>query len=490
MDDHEALKTSGEYLQALKKMKPHIVKDKLLDNPYDDEDIKKGINVVALSYEKAMDDNHKDYMTVKSPYNQKVINRFNHIPQNKEDLKRKQRMISTLAKDVFCAQRCVGSDALHTLHIGTYKVDKTTGFKTEYHKRFLKYLKYIQDNDIAPCGAVTDGKGDRSLPPGEQEVKDSYLHIVKETDDGIYVSGVKTPITMSIYSEEIIVIPGLQYSEKDSNCAVAFAVPTDTKGVEIFVLGPEIKSLKGKYSPTHGRKYLNKEGMIIFNNVFVPKERIFLCGEYKYASVFANIFATLHRFAYTACKPALYENMTGAAMLISEYNGTQGEYFLSNTSEKVFEIYKTAIMIKGLSKAAIEDAEETESGAMMPDPVYANMGKFIASESFHQTISILQDMAGNLPANLPYEELLKDEKYRTQMEKLLSRKKGITIEDQYSLNELIRVLVASNEGGLLQFGSKHGGGNKEAEKVAIYANSLRMMNTCKNHMKKMFKDLD
>jgi 4-hydroxyphenylacetate 3-monooxygenase/4-hydroxybutyryl-CoA dehydratase/vinylacetyl-CoA-Delta-isomerase len=448
----------------------------------------KGVNVVSLSYDYARDEKYKEMMTVKSPINNKVINRYNHIPMNREDMIKKQQMINTLAKDLFCAQRCVGSDALHTLHICTHKVDKSTGGKTEYHKRFLKYLKYIQDNDIAPSGAITDGKGDRSRPPSEQEERDSYVHIVKETEEGIYVSGVKTPITMSIYSEEIIVVPGFQITEAERKCAVAFAVPADAEGVEIFVLGPEIKSLKGDYSPTHGTKYLNKEGMVVFNNVFVPHERVFLCGEYKFAATFANTFATLHRFAYTACKPAVYELMTGAAMLISEYNGTQGEYFLSNNSEKAFEIYKTAITVKGLSKAAIIDAQETESGAMLPNPVYANMGKYIASESFHNAISLLQDMAGNLPANLPYEELLNDKKYRDSMKKLLSRRKGISIEDQYALNELIRVMVASNEGGLLQFGSKHGGGNREAEKVAIYGNSLRNMNACKNHMQKMARD--
>jgi len=488
MHNDEILKSSEEYRQALRKMKPHIVKNKRLENPYDDEDIQKGMNVVSLSYDFARDEKYKDFMTVKSPYTGKIINRYNHIPMNKEDMRNKQRMIHTLAKECFCIQRCVGSDALHALHIGTYKVDKSTGFKTEYHKRFLKYLEYIQGNDIAPSGAVTDAKGDRSLPPSAQVEKGSYVHIVKETDEGIYVSGVKTPITMSIYSEEIIVVPGLQFGKDDSDCAVAFAVPTDTEGVEVFALGSEIKSLKGDLSPTHGKRYLNKEGMVVFNNVFVPKERVFLCGEHNFAAVFANLFAILHRFAYCACKPAVYENMTGAAMLISEYNGTKGEYFLSNTSEKVLEVYKTAITVKGLSKAAIEDASVTESGALLPDPVFANMGKFTASENFHHAISILQDMAGNLPVNLPYEELLKDEKYKETMKKLLTRKKGISIEDQYALNELIRVMVASNEGGLLQFGSKHGGGNKEAEKVAIYGNSLRAMNACKNHMQKMSRE--
>jgi 4-hydroxyphenylacetate 3-monooxygenase/4-hydroxybutyryl-CoA dehydratase/vinylacetyl-CoA-Delta-isomerase len=464
-------------------MKPNIIRDKLLTKPFEDEDIQKGANVVSLSYDRARDPKFKELMTVKSPLTGKVINRFNHIPKTKADLEEKHKMIYKLAQETVCAQRCVGSDALHTLFIGTQMVDKNNKSETNYHQRFLKYLRYIQDNDIAPAGAVTDGKGDRSLPPHEQEEKCSYVHIVKETDEGIYVSGVKTPITMSLYTEEIIVIPGLQYGESDKDCAVAFAIQGDAEGVERYVLGPEVTSLKGEFSPFHGKKYLNKEGMVIFNNVFVPNERVFLKGEFKFAAIFANLFATLHRFAYTACKPALYDLLSGCAMLISEYNGTKGEYFLSNTSEKIFRIYKNSILVRAMAKAAIQDAEETESGALLPDTVYANMGKFISSDYLHEAMSILQDMAGSLPPNLPYEELLKDEKYKGQLKKLLLRKKGIPIEDQYALNEFIRVVVASAESGLLQFGSKQGGGNKEAEKVAIYGNSLRHMSKCKKFVK-------
>lgn len=485
MDNQESLKTPKEYMDALKALKPNIIKDRLLEKPFEDEDIQKGANVVALSYELARDPKYKDFMTVQSPINGKIINRFNHIPQTKGDLRKKLKMIKTLASEVFCAQRCVGGDALHTLHVGTYQVDKSNKFKTDYHQRFLKYLRYIQDNDIAPTAAVTDAKGDRSLPPHLQEEKHSNVFIEEETDEGIYVSGVKIPITMSLYTEEIIALPGLQYGEKDKDFAVAFAVPADAEGVERYVLGPDVTSLHGEYSPSHGLKYLNKEGMIIFNHVFVPKERVFMCGEYRFAATFANLFASLHRFSYTACKPAIYDIMTGTAMLISDYNGTKGEYFLSNTSEKIFEIYKTSIIVRGMAQAAVHSAQETESGAIFPDTIFANMGKYISSEYFHEAIRILQDMSGGLPPNLPYEKLLKDEKYRHQMKKLLTRKKGIPIEDQYKLNEFIRVLVASNEGGLLQFGSKHGGGNKEAEKVAIYGNSLRNMSKCKKHVKRM-----
>jgi len=125
MGDQEILKTSEEYEKALEAMRPNIIRDRLLEKPYEDRDIQKGRNVVSVSYDFARDPKHKDTMTVKSPLTGKVINRFNHIPETREDLSKKLMMINTLAKEVACAQRCVGSDALHALYIGTHQLDKS-----------------------------------------------------------------------------------------------------------------------------------------------------------------------------------------------------------------------------------------------------------------------------------------------------------------------------------------------------------------------------
>jgi len=485
MSKQDRVKTSEDYVNALKKLKPNVITDRLLDKPYEDEDIKRGMNVVSTCYDYAKHPDYHELMTAESSLTGNKVNRYNYIPRTKDDLRKRIKMVHALARETICAQRCVGGDALWALWIGTHQLDKTNKGKTDYHGRLKKYLEYIQENDIAPAGAVTDAKGDRSVAPAEQEEKDTYVHIVKKTDEGIYVSGIKTPITMSVYAEELIVMPSMQLSEFDKSCAVSFAIQADAEGIERYALGEEVKKLEGEHSPTHGRKYLNKEGMIIFNNVFIPNERIFLCEENKYGAIYANLFATMHRFSYLACKPALYDVMTGAAMLISDFNGTKGEYFLSNSSEKIFQIAKAAILSRGMAKAAIEEAELTESGAMLPNEVFTNMGKYMATDQFPMAVSILQDMAGGLPVNLPYEGALKSSKYGENVSKLFKRKKGITPQQHYKLNEFIRVLVASTEGGLLQFGSKHGGGNKEAEKVAIYANNLRHMFQCK----KLVKDI-
>ncbi len=485
MSKMDRVKTSEDYVNALKKLKPNVITDRLLEKPYEDKDIIKGMNVVSTCYNFAKSPEFNELMTAESSLTGNKVNRYNYIPRTKDDLRKRIKMVHSLARETVCAQRCVGGDALWALWIGTHQLDKSNKGTTNYHERLKKYLEYVQENDIAPAGAVTDAKGDRSISPAEQEEKDTYVHIVKKTDEGIYVSGIKTPITMSIYAEELIVMPSMQLSEYDKSCAVSFAIQADAEGIERYALGEEVKSLDGEHAPTHGRKYLNKEGMIIFNNVFVPNDRIFLCEEHKYGAIYANLFATMHRFSYLACKPALYDIMTGAAMLISDFNGTKGEYFLSNTSEKIFQIAKAAILSRGMAKAAIEESTVTESGAILPDEVFTNMGKFMATDLFPNAVSILQDMAGNLPVNLPYEGVLKDKKYGENVDKLFKRKKGITTEQHFKLNEFIRVMVASTEGGLLQFGSKHGGGNKEAEKVAIYANNLRHMFQCK----KLVKDI-
>jgi 4-hydroxyphenylacetate 3-monooxygenase/4-hydroxybutyryl-CoA dehydratase/vinylacetyl-CoA-Delta-isomerase len=289
---------------------------------------------------------------------------------------------------------------------------------------------------------------------------------------------------MGPYAEEICVLPGRQFAEHEKDFAIAFAVPGDAEGIIRFVLSPEIKALEGEFSACHGKKYLNKEAMIVFENVFVPWERVFLCGESQYAGRYADFFATVHRFSYCACKPAVFDLLSGAAALISEYNGTEGKYLFSDSKGKLFEILKNSDMIKGMGQAAIKFAKETDSGAVLPDPKYANIGKFISGEQFPKAISILQDMAGSLPVSLPHENLLKDKEYGPKVKKVFARKEGITPEDHYRLNELIRTIAASDEGGLLQFGTRHGGGTVEVEKATIYTQNLKKLQQCKKMAKR------
>lgn len=140
-------------------------------------------------------------------------------------------MTRLLCRTAGCAQRYLCHDALNALYENTHLVDSI--LETEYHPKFLEYLQYLQDEDLTTCVAMTDAKGNRSKRPHEQHDPDLYLRICKKDKKGITVKGIKAIVTGAPYTHEIIVLPCRAMTEKDSDYAVSFAIPIDTKGIEM-----------------------------------------------------------------------------------------------------------------------------------------------------------------------------------------------------------------------------------------------------------------
>ncbi|MBP8987285.1 MAG: 4-hydroxybutyryl-CoA dehydratase, partial [Spirochaetes bacterium] len=230
------LKTPSDYIESIRSLNRIIYMfGQKIDNTVDHPIIKPSLNAVAMTYALAQKDEYNDIMTAKSHITGNIINRFTHIHQSIDDLVKKSKMGRLLGSQTGCCfQRCVGMDALNALSMTTYAIDKT--YNTTYYQRFLQYLEYVQNNDLVCDGAMTDPKGDRSLPPHKQDDPDLYLRVVKELKDGIIVRGAKAHQTGAINSHEIIVMPTIAMREEDKDWAVAFAVPADTPGI-IYIYG-------------------------------------------------------------------------------------------------------------------------------------------------------------------------------------------------------------------------------------------------------------
>jgi len=170
------------------------------------------------------------------------INRYTHVHQNVDDLIKKVKMLRVLGQRTgTCFQRCVGLDGLNALYTTTFEMDKK--LDTNYHKKFLEYLKYIQNKDLMVAGSMTDPKGDRSKRPSEQSDKDLFLHIVEKNSDGIVVRGAKMHQTGIVNSHEILVMPTQALQKGDEEFAVSFAIPVDVKGI-IHIFGRQSNDLK------------------------------------------------------------------------------------------------------------------------------------------------------------------------------------------------------------------------------------------------------
>lgn len=300
------LRTGEQYVEGIKSRKyvKVYVMGKLVDDVTSSPFLRPSVLAFKATFDAAFQEDTKKLARAYSPFINEEVNRFNHIHQSPEDLVAKVKLLRRLSHKVgACFQRCVGWDALNTLYIVTNKIAEKEG-REVYRDRFISYLKYVQKNDLALAGAMTDVKGVRILRPYEQPNPDAYVRVVEERSDGIVVrGGAKANITGVAVVDEVIVMPTRAMTEKDAKYAVSFAIPLDTPGITV-VVGRQLndtRRLEG--GDIDGLPYMfNHEGLVIFDDVFVPWERVFLYLDWAWASVLVEVFSAYHRQGYAGCK--------------------------------------------------------------------------------------------------------------------------------------------------------------------------------------------
>lgn len=457
------MKSSNEYIERIKSLRPNVYIDGELvsrDSPL----LQPGMNVIALTYDMANDPQYDDILTARSHVKDEKVNRFCHIHQSPEDLLRKQEMTRlTCHKSGGCIQRCMGIDALNALSVTTYDVDQAKG--TEYNQRFLEFLEYFQESDLCGSCAQTDVKGDRGKRPHQQADPDLYLRVVEKKKDGIVVRGAKAYTTNASYADEIIALPTRLLSDAESDWAVAFSVPADTKGLKLVTRPNAFRSHKQLQAPI--ANYGVAESLVIFDDVFVPWERVFLCGEVEFGGPLALLFGLYHRHSYTGCKPASTDVLLGMAALAAEYNGIEQA---KHVQQKLAELIGVAELVYAAGVAAAVKGRKAPSGTYMPDIVYSNVGRRHAGENIYHEYEIVTEIAGGLPATLPLEGDFLSEETGPLVRKYLMRNPQISAEDQYRCFRLISDTTCSAMGGWQQIAGVHGGGSPIMETITILSN--------------------
>ena len=284
-------------------------------------------NAISKVYELGTDPAWQDLITVPSHLTGERVSIYNAPMQSPADAARKTRAARALAEVIgCCTHRCTGSEAFAGLGPCTYDMDKELG--TNYYERFMNFLRYVQDNDLSCTVTVTDVKGLRTLAPHQQPDRDVYVHIDEYRDDGIVISGFKANQTGILFAHEVIIVPTTTMKAEDKDFAVACAIPADAPGIT-YVLGrtPQDKrffEVGGDIEGIDlGKAYADHQAMVYFDHVFVPKERVFLCGEYEYVGRLLSYFTAVHRLTAGGCKAGGCSALAGAAGLITDMIGVR-----------------------------------------------------------------------------------------------------------------------------------------------------------------------
>jgi 4-hydroxybutyryl-CoA dehydratase/vinylacetyl-CoA-Delta-isomerase len=460
-----AIKTPEQYYESLKDLHPttYILGEKV-DNPVEHPLIKHMAAAVAETYRMENDPEGKKLLVAPSDLTGEDVSRFLRFYRSPDDLLTKVRMLKSLSQNIGgCYMRCTGMDAINAVGIEAYNCDQKYG--TEYWARLQEFVKTAQKNDVVIFSGVTDVKGNRALRPSQQKDPDMYLHVVERKKDGIVVRGAKIHQTGSMCAHWALIVPTREMREADKDYAVCFAVPTDAKGlIQVYGRGTmEAQPLQG--CDLGNARFSKFSPMVLFDDVFVPWEHVFLCGEYEYAGNMVRNFGNYHRHSHGGCKCGVGDVLIGAAATAAEYSGVGN---VSHIRNKYAEMMKVTEAIYGCSVAASVESTETPSGIYTVDPVLSNTSKLYEGKELAEVIRLMIEIAGGMTTDLPSDKDFANPDIGPMLTKYLKGVDEVTTEDRVRIFRLIEKLAFESRDIVSNI---HGAGSPETHRMTILRNS-------------------
>ncbi len=469
------LMTGAQYIESLRKLKTRVYMfGEEIENWVDHPIIRPSINCVAMTYDLANDPQYADIMTAKSNLTGEVINRFGHLHQSTEDLKKKVKMQRLCGqKTASCFQRCVGMDAFNAVYSTTFEVDEK--YHTKYHQSFINFLKMVQTEDLVVDGAMTDPKGDRSLAPSAQKDPDMFVHVVEKREDGIVVRGAKCHQTGSINSHWHIIMPTQAMKPEDKDYAVSFACPSDAEGLYMIYgrQSCDTRKLEESADVDLGNKQFGgQEALVVFDNVFIPNEYVFLNGETEFAGMLVERFAGYHRQSYGGCKVGVGDVIIGAAALAADYNGANRA---SHIKDKLIEMTHLNETLYCCGIACSTEGYETKAGNYQIDLLLANVCKQNVTRFPYEIVRLAEDIAGGLMVTMPSEKDFKSDKVVGRngetigeiCNKYFAASPTCTTEERMRILRFLENICLGASAVGYRTESMHGAGSPQAQRIMI-----------------------
>jgi 4-hydroxybutyryl-CoA dehydratase / vinylacetyl-CoA-Delta-isomerase len=468
--------TPQQFRESLNDGRIVYYKGERVENVATHPDLSVCTDLAAIDYEMCEDPKHRELAVMTDPETGNEISRYYYKPQTADDLLKAHALIvkaTELGDGFIPLAHDIGADALNAIEITANMMGNK-----EYMERISNYRKVLQEQDLSTCAAVTDVKGDRMLRPSDpdQAHPDFNLRIVKKTDEGIIVRGCKIHITGAAYCNDIIAIPCRAMTEEDSDYAVAFAIPANTKGIK-QICRPFTSHISSLEFPNTRPLRVHTDSMIVFDDVLVPWERVFLCGEWKFAPTMVYNFALMHRRTGCSYRIPLSEQFVGVAAAIAEYNGISKA---PHVKEKLIDLVIYLESLKSLSKTACYDFV-MRGGIAVPNPIATNMAKYHFAHNYHDVIKIVEDLAGGLLVTAPTYKDYQLPELQPDIDKYLQAAKHISTENRLRMLDLIRRITTAD----LETICLHGEGSPMAERMTIFMEAGKVLKNCQAIVEEM-----
>lgn len=459
-----AIITREDYIDSLRALHPTVYVggqkiDHVADSPY----FRTSINQIALGYDWANDPQYEDLVTNWSPIVNEKVSFWTHIRSTEEELFQMVRAIKHFSSKYVCTM-CM-SMGLGALWASTWDIDQVKG--TEYHQRLKKFFTILQRGDLRFTMGVMDPKGDRTMPPSQQQDPDQFLRMVERRDDGIVVRGAKMHTTSAPVEHFFVASPSRAMGPEDQDYALSFYCPIDVEGLT-FITRPAAGPLEPKeYESPISSRIGFVECISVFDDVFIPWENVFMCGEWEFTAAFINYFSSYVRMAKGTCTSARTDLIAGVAALMAEYNGIEKA---GHVKQKLTDMEIDSNIGWSSAVACTKLCTTHPSGIAFPDIMTGNSGLYHGRLRMPHHLGVLMDIAGGAVTTMPIEADFVNPQTGPLVTKYMQGKNGTSAEERYRVLHLIQDMTASRLTGYLLSSALCAGGTPETNRVEVWRN--------------------
>lgn len=327
------------------------------------------LHTAALSLARVFDlqREHADDMLAPSPDDPSLLVNVTHlIPRTREDLERRRRAFELVAA---ISGGVMGRtpdylNVTFACFAGRSDVWARRG-NEQGAANLVAYQARMRDRDLSTTHALMNPQVDRSKPEADQAAGQVALHKVAETEDAIVVRGARMLATLAPFADDLLIYPGSDIRPQDGRYALSFAIPIATPGLR-FICRDSYSKQRDSFDYPLSSRFDEMDAVVIFDDVEVPKERVFLDGDtVGYSEVITDTGWRGHIMhqAFTRAWVKLCFAF-GIGHMIAN---TTGVVRFDHIQEKLGQIWAMSELARSAIVAAEAGAEPDAGGVMYPD---------------------------------------------------------------------------------------------------------------------------
>jgi len=397
-----AVRTGAQYLEGLRDDREIWLDGERVKDVTRDPRLAPAARSIAALYDLQHRPDHRDALTYASPTSGDRVGLSFLQTRTSDDLVRRRGMFTRWA-DWSGGMLGRTPDYLNALLMGCAAArDFFARNDPAFGANMVRYYEMCRERDLCLTHSVNPPQTNRTRGPGEQADPGVALHIVKETDAGMVVSGARQLATLGPFSDEIMIFPSPSkaFTPGFSPYAVACCIPVATPGMKFLCRrGFEVGGSTFDYPLTS--RFDEQDALVLFENVLVPWERVFLKGDMELCNaLWRETRAFMHGMhQVTAKNLAKAEFVLGVATLVAEATGI--EEFLQ-VQDMLGEVVDGVETLRAYLRAAEVDAVPAEGGTVAPNPDIIWTARDYFPRVYPRLVEILQTLgASGLISTVP-----------------------------------------------------------------------------------------